>query len=220
MVGDGDDRIVMLDASFVFTDEALEWLRDTSLQPYLAVSRALVAAVDNDPDIIEHLRPWRVAPTAQRLAEFRNAVGNILIYDYREEQNSPPQARQFADRLMSVGEPLGEMLADEWIFLTSHSIAILARRAGKTIAAFRRAGIQVFLRARREVERGLDAIHDRIPEPVLNVMKTVGTWPRTRGAKIVLLGAELAAEFALGLGLAVTIVDAVRQGLGVIGGDP
>ena len=97
-----------------------------------------------------------------------------MRFSYREVEQLPQGARGIRDALLSSNEPLADVLADEWVFLTSQSLAVIAEKTQASLDAFRRAGGQVHVVSRAQMQRGLRAVRRRIPSPLLKVMKRVG----------------------------------------------
>jgi hypothetical protein len=210
---------VILDTSVLFTEEVLDWLSDPELSRALVVSDALWQRLE-DPEAAERFAPY-AHPTPDQITKVREAlVGNeITRFSYRDVTELPPGASQICDVLLSSDEPLGDVLADEWAFLTSQSIAVIAEQTRDALDAFRRAGAEVLEVSRSQMEQGLKAVRSRIPKPLLKVMKFIGRFP-WRTPKWLVVGGGLATAFVPHIGVPVAIANAIKEGVAVIAGDP
>jgi hypothetical protein len=210
---------VILDPSVLFTDEALEWLADEELRPYLVISESLWQLIE-DPTVGQVFVPWGVEPNPDRVTQVRRACEPIRKFSHGEIPDLPPDADRIRNTLVQSDEILRDCLADEWVFVTSQSLAVLAQRARRTIAAFIRAGVEVYEITREEMNRALEALQDSLPPHFLQIVKAVGTRPRGRIAKFVLGGGQIALGFVPHLAIPVAVVGAIQMGAAVIGGDP
>jgi hypothetical protein len=104
----------------------------------------------------------------------------VATFSHESAPEIPEGAAHIRDRLLAGSEPAAEVLADEWVFITSQSIAIAvavrkaAKKAAKTttsaaketvtsLEAFGRAGAKVYRLKKTQMERALQAVRDRIP---------------------------------------------------------
>jgi hypothetical protein len=120
---------------------------------------------------------------------------------------------------MSSDEPLGDVLADEWAFLTSQSLAVIAEQTRESLDAFRRAGGRVYEVSREQMDHGLSAIREWIPAPLRRVMKFIGRFP-WRTPKWLVVGGNVALAFVPHVGIPVAIASAIREGVAVVAGEP
>ncbi|MHB8242299.1 MAG: hypothetical protein ACYDHN_09930, partial [Solirubrobacteraceae bacterium] len=158
----------------IFTDEALGWIEDPELRPFLAVSRALYRVLE------DREAPFLLAsygePTPARIGQVREAVrsNELRLYSYEESFRRPDVSTANRDTLNALlageNEPLAAVLADEWAFVTTESL-ISFKDMRRAVDAFVRAGAKVYEATREEMERGLEAARDLIPAPVLRKMK-------------------------------------------------
>lgn len=210
---------VIIDPSALFEPETLEWLADEELRPWLAVSASLYELLGDEGG--ERFLPYGVDPDPEQTRRVRDALEPILKFSHLDaEEELGEEGRAVRDRLLSSDEPLPEVLADEWVFVTNQSIAVLLDRAKTTLDAFRRAGAEVYEVTRDQMESGLEAIRDRIPPRMLTVMKAIPKWPRSQRVKFLVFGAGIAGLLISPLGLPLNVAQAVQQGIGLIAGDP
>ena len=121
--------------------------------------------------------------------------------------------------LLARDEPLGDVLADEWAFLTTESLGFIAEETREALDAFRRAGGQVFEGSRAQMQQGLSALRNRIPKPLLKVMKVVGRFP-WKTPKLVVAGGSFALAFAPHVGVPLAAAALFKEGVAVVAGDP
>jgi hypothetical protein len=213
---------VILDPSILFIDEALTWLADPEIRPSLVVSFALWERLD-DPAIGEVLAPFGVSPDPDRVGRLRDALYEIERFSYRDVEMRSEEARAVRDVLLASDEPLPEVLADEWVFLGSQSIAIVREDARTTLDAFARAGGQVFNVSNRRMRRGLQRIRQSLPPWLLRATKFFGRFrlrPRSEVGKLLVVGGQIALILLPHVGLPVTIGQAIQAGVAFIVGDP
>lgn len=204
----------------MFTDEALGWLRDPRLRPHLAVSRALYERLENS-EAGEQFAPWNVMPDPDRVREVRDALEPIAKYSHSDAVELPEGARTILNAILESGEPIPDVVADEWAFLASHSLAVLEERTRTTLDALERAGVHVYEITRREMKRGLRALRRRIPRRLLRVMKGVGRFPGGgRERHFIVAAGEFALAMIPHVALPLGAANLIQQFTGVIAGDP
>jgi hypothetical protein len=221
MAGFPEPSRVFLDPSIVFSDEALEWIANPELRPWLAVSGALMRRLE-DPPSGEAFLPY-AEPDPERIVQVREALreSEVMVYSVEQalaEGKLSEEARVICDRLAGGDEPLGDVLADEWAFLTTQSLAVIWERAKHSLQAFVRAGGEVIEVAADKMRAALDEVREHIPAPVLNAMKQVD--PAADRVKWLVYGGEIAGQLVPPLGLALTIAQGIKLGIVVIAGDP
>jgi hypothetical protein len=209
---------VIVDPSVLFTDDVLRWLADEELRPWLFVSEALWQRLE-DPEGGEQFLPYGANPDPDRIRRIREAFAERR-FSYREAPNVSDAARGICETLISNEEPLADVLADEWAFVTSQSLAVLAEKSQEALDAFRRAGGHVFEISDREMKRGLGKLRSRLPPRLLKVMKRVGGWPRRKVPKWIVAGGEFALALLPHVAVPLGAAELIRQGIGVIAGDP
>jgi len=210
---------VILDPSVLFTDEAMGWLDDPDLRPHLAVSRTLWEHL-GDPDIGELLMFWGVERSRSQIGRVRDALELIERFS-SEDEPLDEGPRAIREAILSIDGPavVMEVIADEWTFLVSRSLAVLGQRARATLHAMVRAGAQVYEVARETMESVLDAVQDHLPPGMRNLIKGIGTFPHNRLAKLVVFGGEFAAVAITGVGFPF-VITGFHQGIAVLAGDP
>jgi hypothetical protein len=121
---------------------------------------------------------------------------------------------------LASDEPLADVLADEWAFIASQSLAALAERARHAIGAFARAGVEVVEVTREQMMEGLEFARDVIPPNFLQRMKAVDHMVESI-PKWVVVGGHLGAHFFVPpLALPLILADALAAGNALIAGDP
>jgi len=209
---------VIIDPSVLFTDETLIWLSDARLRPSLFVSEALWQRLEN-PEGGEQFLPYGARPNPDQIRRIRQAFAENR-FSYRDAAELPEGARDICEKLLSSDEPLADVLADEWAFLTSQSVAILAERTQASLDAFRRAGGHVYTVSDREMKRGLLAIRRRLPPRFLRVMKRIVNFPKRKLPKLLVAGGEFALALLPHVAVPLGAAELIRQGLAVVAGDP
>lgn len=215
---------VILDPSVLVTDEALAWIADPELRPYLVVSEALARLLDQDADPLPELAAFGAPMTPEQFARLRDVLGEVETFS-GDRDDIPVSVRMIRDDLLASNEPLAEVLADEWVFITTQSIGVFRALMGGVVHAFnafRRVGGEVRELSNENMKRGLEAVRGRLPRKLLGAMKTVGKWePSGETARVLVLGGGIALFFlphVVGVGAA--IATSVKEGVAIIAGDP
>jgi hypothetical protein len=210
---------IILDPSILFTEEALGWLEDSELRPFLVVSEALWRRLE-DPQASEQLLPYaegdpeRIAAVRETLAS--NAIARFSFEEVLGSEELPDAARGICEALLRSEEEFADVLADEWAFLTSQSLAIIAERMRHSLEAFGRAGAEVIEVGREKMETALEDMREKIPPGLLRAMKHADD----PAVKLIVLGGRIAAAFVPALHLPAQVAGAARAGIAVIAGDP
>jgi hypothetical protein len=133
----GESRVIV-DPSVLFGDDDIEWLQDDELRPYLAVSLAFTERLQGAeagalPGLFE-------SRSDDRLRQIRTIVEGIERFSWRQVEDLQPGPAAIRNALRMSDDPLAEVWADEWVFLTSQSWGIFGRvRLG--VEAFARASV-------------------------------------------------------------------------------
>ncbi|HEU5252145.1 MAG TPA: hypothetical protein VFU16_02325 [Solirubrobacterales bacterium] len=220
---------IVLDPSLLASDEVLEWLSDPELKGYLVISESLRRRLEDPGALMEDLGRFGVYDPDPGLIEaFREAVdlNGVETFSFeraRERGELPSGTEAICWNLLAAEEPLADVLADEWAFVTSQSLAALAQRAGHALGAFCRAGATVVGVAKEQMVGALEQVQDRIPPGLLERMKRVDGVVG-RGPGLLLAGGSFAASVILpplgAVGVAIGVVDVLLEGNGVLAGDP
>ena len=220
---------IILDPSLFASDEILGWLEDPELKDYLVISESLQRRLEDPGALIEDLERFGVPqPDPGLLDAVREAisVNGVEMFSFeqaRERGELPDGTEAICRNLLAVEEPLADVLADEWAFVTSQSLAALAQRAGHALGAFCRAGATVVGVATEKMVGALEQVQDRIPPGLLERMKQVDG-AVGRGPGFLLAGGSFAASVILpplgAVGLAIGVVEVLMEGNGVLAGDP
>lgn len=214
---------VIIDPTALFTEEAVDWLEDPELRPYLVVSEALWRRLEDPASegiLLEYAEGNAELIERVREGLQRNEIPRFSFEQALGTEELPEGAREICEHLMASDEPFADVFADEWAFLTSQSLGVVVRRTMRTVHdtfdVFRRHGGDVYEIARESVEAALDVVQDRIPPALLGVMKHADD----RFIKFILFGGTIAGFVVPGLHVPVAIGRAVQQGTAIIAGDP
>src|ERR1700759_4227744 len=120
-VVDGDARSrVILDPSVLFTEQVRGWMEAPDLKDYLVISQALWRRLQDPGALAEELARFG-APVRNldSIEVVRNAIedNRIETFSYeqaRERGELRPGTEQICQALLEIGEPLADVLADEW----------------------------------------------------------------------------------------------------------
>ncbi|MGH2974766.1 MAG: hypothetical protein ACRDLL_07860 [Solirubrobacterales bacterium] len=167
------------------------------------------------------LLPFGVDPGDIQRVRATLAQLEVRRFSYRDVEELPEGAQAVRERLLASGDPLSETMADEWVFVTTQSLAILLDRTKHSFERFVRGGAERYELTRDQMERGLRAARDRIPPPLSTVMKTYANFPRGRFPKFVVAGGAVALAILVPVaGVPFALEGAVRAGVCVVVGDP
>lgn len=217
---------LILDPSVLFTDEVLGWIETPELKDYLVVSQALWRRLEDPGILVEELARFGVPLQnpglidAVREALELNGIDTFSYEQARERGELPSGTEDVCGALLEAEEPLADVLADEWAFVTSQSLAALADRAGHSLGAFCRAGATAVGVVKGRMVGALEEVQDRIPPGLLERMKQVDGG-MGRGPRFLLAGGSFAAGLLVPpLGLAMGVTEILLEGNGVLAGDP
>ncbi len=225
-MADSPSRVI-LDPSVLFEEDAFGWTATQGLSAYLVVSGALRARMEDPGNLAEELEAFGVSGVdPERIETVRQALEerDVTTFSYeraREEGELFGEGTiAVCDALLEIGGPLAEVLADEWAFVTSQSLAALAERTGRALGAFAHAGATLIGVPKQRMVEALDGVRDKIPPGLLAAMKSVDdTWDRC--PKLLLAGGELAVHFLVPpLGIAAGVAEVILAGNAVLAGDP
>jgi hypothetical protein len=210
---------VILDPSVLFLEETLGWLEDPEFRPFLVISEALWRRLEDpssSPQLLEYAEGDVERIVAAREALASNEIARFSLAVVSRSPEFTDGARAICGELLNSGEELADVLADEWAFLVSQSLAIVAEKMRHSLGAFRRAGATVIEIGREEMEATLEKVQNRLPPRLLTVMKLADNGV----VKLVVAGGGIAAFFVPPLHLPMGVANAARLGVAVIAGDP
>jgi hypothetical protein len=213
---------VILDPSVIFTDEALAWLADPEFQPWLAVSRALVLRLRDSAAGGQFLPYANPGPEQiERLQDIltRSDIQVFSFYEEIERGAIPPGAQRICETLLREDHPLGDVLADEWAFITSQSLAVIRRWARHSVDAVHSAGAAVIEISDEVMQGALQEIRDHLPPTLLEKMKQVDPIEE-QVPWWLLAGGGIGAALLPHVGLPLAIAGAVNHGTIALAGDP
>jgi hypothetical protein len=226
---DGHERL-MLDPSVLLLGGALDWLRDPELRDRIVISRALAALTATRRD---ELARFVDEPIDDALAA---AITGLRTFSWRELQ---PEHPEIINALLEMEG--GEIFADEYAYLVSHSwLAVLERtqawvgaleEAGRhgieTLEAFARAGVTRYDVAEHKVAAFIKHARGKLPQPVVDGLKDLQELDErlmnaAKRPMLVVGGAAAGVVLQLipqlaGLTIAASVISA---GLAIIAGDP
>jgi hypothetical protein len=145
-------------------------------------------------------------------------LNSIRTFSFEEAVDLPDGTKAVQDALLQSG-PLGEIYADEWVFLFTHSSLAIRERARQTLDAFTKGGARVFTATGDNLEGFLARARQKIPAPVLDRMKAAGRLER-RLTPLFIFGGVGANAFIPIFGQPLAVAEAVACGVGLIAGDP
>jgi hypothetical protein len=142
---DPDEERILVDPSLLLTDRGELWVANRSIQDHLLISSAFYNQIFKDSvDLLSSpfLSDEDPDGYGERLARLRDVIDDgIATYSWREDGDSlGDEARSVLEVLLS-STTSGDVLADEFTFLVTHSWMVTARRY--TVGAFNRAGAVV-----------------------------------------------------------------------------
>lgn len=211
---------IILDPSVLFTDEAVAWLSIPDLRGSLVVSEALRARLE-DAQAGEQFQPY-ANPDPDQIIRVRKALDSneIPTFSYGDATQLSAGARDICETLNASDEPLGDVLADEWAFLTSQSLGVIAEQTREALEAFRRAGGYVYEVSADQMRRALGFVR-RLRGALLRAIKFVGKHKWTiAGAQAALEMIPYIGEIAQAAGGPAEVTEQVAAGIAVIAGDP
>ncbi len=209
---------VLLDPSVLFRDEALGWLENQEIRPYLAVSSSLVKHLSN-PESLPRFARFGPIPTHGRAREVRERLDGIYAFSRDNAKGISPKGGAIRDSLLKTKEPMVDVLADEWVFLISESSGIWDT-VGRVKGSFEKAGATVYEFTRAQLVGAQQAVRKALPRPVLDVLKVVAI-PALPGPNIVLvIGGGVAVALVPALAIPAIAVGVLIDGSALIAGDP
>ena len=117
-----DDRF-MVDPSLLLLDGGRLLLDDPALASNIVVSSTFVSALGEGQD--DRIAPFLIDGTFELLApDRRDALLSILAETEQFSASSselPDVITEIRDALLQLPSPSAEILADEWVYLTTHS---------------------------------------------------------------------------------------------------
>ena len=209
---------VILDPSFLLEQDSLEWLADPEVIPLVAVSAALIDRL-REPDPLITWTEFGLEPSREQLSLLIEALEPVQKFSHRDRVDLSVEMGAIRERLLQDG-PFGEVFADEWVFLATQSMGVLAADSRRTLDAFVRAGGRVYMLANEAVDIALSAVRSRLPSWLRTGMKWVGRFPRRNMSRILMFGGGVAALVVPVVGLPAAVVGLVQEGSAIIAGDP
>jgi hypothetical protein len=211
---------VILDPSALFTEEALEWLGDGELRRDLIISAGLAERLAG-PNAARELSEFLVHLSNQEemVERVRTAIVGIGTFSRTFAPDIPPEAARIATTLIANNRRLGDILADEWIYLVTQSWGIFGS-IGMAITRLRDAGARVIEIAEERWRATLEALRARIPSPILGGAKRVVNIPGPATRFVVACGGIALGLLVPLLADVLHIADAALAGLTIVAGDP
>jgi hypothetical protein len=146
--GKSPQHKLMLEASFLLSEEGVLWLRREGAATIesVVVSKALFRQVTRREAVS---LAWFGEPSEEGLAILAETLGRAQLFSHEEVEVIDEKVRAVRDNLLAAHEePIADVLADEWVFLQTQSW--LGAKSRRAFDAFDAAGAKV-----REVPRAL-----------------------------------------------------------------
>lgn len=134
----------MVDPSLLLSREGIEWLGEDPAARSAIVIPAVFAewlAGSRDLDLRALIAPEDLQLVDEHRARLTDILADVAVFSYRDAVALGPASRSVLDALLSSEDPVGELRADEWAFLQSHSS--LASKLRRPLDAFRDAGATI-----------------------------------------------------------------------------
>lgn len=204
--------LVMLDASVLLTEDAAVWLQDETVRSSVTISENLWILMNEGVD----LSPFGVDPSRELTERLLVLLESVPRFSFSDAVELSEEARAVLQEIRSVDSHLANVIADEWLFLTTQSLGVFLQKVRYALEGFARAGARIF-----EIppDRFIPLIRDPesgVPQWLLDLKSADN--PRTE--ILLVLGGELAKRFAPHLDDTVTLLELIRAGVGLVAGDP
>ena len=210
---------IVLDPSFLFTEDAISWLDDPNARPSLVISESLRAAVD-EANLDFLAEPYGLDLQAIDLPYFQAVLVGIDTFSARDADLPSGEAWELLSRLTEGDAPTTALIADEYAFIASQSLGAVINEYGFTLRQWEAAGVTLYRVNRANMLAGLGRFRNRLPPRLLSVTKAISNFPRGRAAKFVIAGGAIGVSLIPYVGLPLAIAGAVRAGTAFIVGDP
>jgi hypothetical protein len=180
----------MVDPSLLLSEEGLAWLEEDENVPSGIIIPAVFAewlGGQRDLDIGALVSPDDLELAYDRRSRLVEVLGDFTAFSYRDERLSDRSAQAVLEALLlQNADGLGELRADEWAFLQSHSV--LASKLRGPHDAFRDAGATIVEFGRKVGRKLIGKVipAERIP-PVLTpgvIAKATIKWIVVGGAGV------------------------------------
>jgi hypothetical protein len=180
--------LLMVDPSLLLSEEGLAWLdKDESARRSIVIPAVFAEWLSGERELeIESLvAPEDLESVSERRARLNEILGEVAAFSHHEATLSR-QAQAVLQSLLDSKDPIGELRADEWAFLQSHSF--IASKVRHALDAFRDAGA-VIVEFGRKVGRQLIAQvipADKLPSVLTPKLMAVATikWIFVGGAQV------------------------------------
>jgi hypothetical protein len=205
----------MVDPAMALTTEAVSWFGDPEVSSALILSRTFVERLRFGD--WEGLRAFNTDLDVSLANDLLAVTENLPVYWHGDAVELPAAAQAARDSLIKL-DPVGEIYADQYVFLVANSWMGVPERLQRTLEAFRRVGVSVVQVPKERTDAYLDQARRHIPPSVLAVMKGA---KRLHGPALLVAGGELVLDILVPpLGLALNIGTFAIEGVAVIAGDP
>ncbi len=178
---------LMVDPSFLFSEDGLAWLEDDeTVLTGITVPGTFMEWLRGERDLDESLF---VAPDdLETVGERRDRLFAVLrgVEEFRSEALTLDEAEAVRLALLASGDPLAELYADEWSFLQSQSSMIAKLR--HPLDAFRDAGAVIVEFGRRA---GRHFVEEVIPAEHVPAVLTRGLMVKAAVKWIIIGGAAV-----------------------------
>jgi hypothetical protein len=179
---------LMVDPSFLLAEDGLVWLEEEADGVQIVVPATMVALLrgefDLDPAVV--LASEDVEGFLDRRERALALVERIDAFGQRQSPPlRPPPLEEVRRTLLASESPVGELRAEEWVFLQTNSVIVSKLR--HPVESFRDAGAVIVEYGRKAGHKLLTQVipEDHIPAHVTNglLAKAAGKWILVGGAQ-------------------------------------
>jgi hypothetical protein len=202
----------MVDPSLALTEEGIALFEDEEISRQLTVSRAFAELLD-DRERWGELAAFGVVPDERLIFRLRELLEPRWVekFSYTEIERLSEESAAIRDRLLQDGEPLGDVAADQWVFLVSRSW--LLDRTKRFLERLRRAGARVLEVTTQQMGRLVEFVGSNA-QRIANLAKAAG-----KGIEIAIeaAGPVIAALLTqAGVNVDAATLDRIGRGVGLI----
>jgi hypothetical protein len=167
---------ILVDPSFLCSGHGLEWLEgDAELRAVAVAPQTFIELLRNTDDfeVRSLLHPEDAELFSDRRARIEAVLGEIRGFSHREVVVSPRSVEEVRLALVLERTALGDLHADEWAFLQTHSVMFSKLR--RPLDAFRDAGAVIVEFGRKAGARLLEQVIPKEHLPPAVTKKLIAT---------------------------------------------
>ena len=186
-----DSARLMVDPSFLFSEDAISWLADDQgARDGIVIPATFAEWLNGDwrnNDVALFVAPEDQGEYWARLDRLKGLLAGVAVFGH-ENVGLSAQAEEVRVALLERGDTAARIFADEWTFLESNSWAI--SKLHHPLDAFRDGGAVVVQFGRKLRDRAIDGVAPQGPAPRVLTKKLVAK----ASAKWVFVGGATVAE--------------------------